>query len=69
MTSSLGENVKRLRGERGWSQARLATESGVNRYTISLVENGSDNNTLSTYQKIADAFGCSLADLFEERVA
>jgi len=36
----LGENIKQLRKEKGWSQAELEAYSGITKRTISKMENG-----------------------------
>lgn len=48
---------------RGWSQEELAGATGLHRTFISLVERGECNISLDNLEKIADAFGLSLAEL------
>lgn len=66
MTSSeqLGMRITYLRGKKGWSQLDLSLESGVNRNYISDLENGRRNPSLDILEKIADAFGITLEELF-----
>jgi transcriptional regulator with XRE-family HTH domain len=50
-------NLRALRALRGWEQTELAEKSGVDRATISLLENGRRPPRPSTVQKLADALG------------
>lgn len=59
----LGENLKRIRGERKLSQTDLAEKIGADKGYISLLENGKKNPTLSTTEKIAQALGVTIDDL------
>ena len=58
------EELKRLREEKGWSQARLAQESGLDRATINQVEGGRRSPTISTLEALALALGAEVADFF-----
>jgi DNA-binding XRE family transcriptional regulator len=58
------EELKRLREEKGWSQTRLAQESGVDRATINQVEGGRRSPTISTLEVLAAALGVEVADFF-----
>lgn len=60
----LGMRIKYLRKQRKWSQEDLAFEAGVNKNYISDLENGRRNPSLDILERIAVAFGISLADLF-----
>lgn len=59
----LARNLRRLRGERGWSQERLAHEAGLNRTYLSAVERSGQNISLDNINKLAVAFGQSAASL------
>lgn len=59
--------VKERREEKGWSQEKLAVESGVSRAIVSALEN--DNTiptTTNTLFKLARALDCKVADIFME---
>jgi transcriptional regulator with XRE-family HTH domain len=58
------EELKRLREEKGWSQTRLAQESGIDRATINQVEGGRRSPTISTLEVLAAALGVEVADFF-----
>lgn len=55
--------IGELRRAKGWTQERLATESGVTARTIQRLEAGSDAS-LETIGLIADALGVAVAELF-----
>jgi len=61
----LGENLKKLRLKKNMSQGDLATTLSVDRAYISNIENGRMNPTLSTLEKIAEAFGISSSELLK----
>lgn len=50
------ENVKRLRKERGWSQANLADKMGVHTNHVNRMETGKYNPSLDTLIKLAETF-------------
>ena len=56
--------LKRLREEKGWSQTKLANESGLDRATINQVEGGRRSPTIATLEILADAMGAEVADFF-----
>lgn len=59
----LGANLRRARRSAGLTQAELAQRAGLGQPAISLIEAGQANPTVQTLQQLADALGCSLADL------
>jgi len=59
----ISNNIKRLRGEAGWSQADLAKKSGVSPAAISLIEKGERLPSLMVARKLASAFKVSEAEL------
>jgi len=61
---NLGKRVRVLRTGKGWSQDKLADESGTDRTTISRLERAHDGTTLDTLLGVADALGLPLANLF-----
>jgi transcriptional regulator with XRE-family HTH domain len=62
--SLLAQKLRMLRLVRGWSQERLAVETGLHRTYVSLIERSACNVSLDNLEKIADAFGLSLPELF-----
>ena len=53
---AIGENVKKLRQNEGWSLDELSLHSGVSKAMLSNVESGKVNPTIATLWKIALAF-------------
>src|SRR5215210_2013470 len=64
LDQGVGGEIKRLRGERDWSMARLAVEADMSVSGVSMIENGKRNLTTTTLGKLARAFGVEVADLF-----
>ena len=56
MDNNFAFNVKRLRRERGWSQAELAAKVGSHVNHINRVEGGKYNPSLDTIIKLANVF-------------
>lgn len=52
----LAENIKRLRKEKGWSQAELAEKVGVHLTHINRIETGKYNPSLETVIELAGIF-------------
>jgi transcriptional regulator with XRE-family HTH domain len=59
----LGEQVRALRRERGWTLEMLAERSGVSRAMISKLERGEKNPTLVVAAKVAEGLGMNLSRL------
>jgi len=53
----VGINVKRVRGEKSWSQEELAFETGLHRTYVSGIERGIRNPTVTIIAKLAQALG------------
>ncbi len=68
MTNSakkLGDNIKRIRTEKGMTQGDLCRKLELDRSYMSNVENGNKNPTLATIEKIAKALGVSIEELMK----
>lgn len=61
----LGARVRRLRTELGMQQEDLATATGLARPTISKLERGLQNVTVTTLHRLAHALNVSAADLLK----
>ena len=59
----IGEIIKKLRGE--MTQAELAKRAGLNFTTISIIEGGHRQGTISAHLKIAKALGITLSELYK----
>lgn len=62
----VGEKIKRLREDREWTQPHLAVKAGVAVSAVSQIENGRRSPNVSTLDKLADALGVEVGDLFRE---
>ena len=49
----LGNNVRRLRLEKGWSQEDYADRAGIHRTYVSDIERGARNPTVTVVEKLA----------------
>jgi transcriptional regulator with XRE-family HTH domain len=66
---TVGQEIRRLREERGWSQAKLGVLSGVGPAGVSQIETGRRNPSAGTLQRIADALEVEVRDLFPKAPA
>jgi transcriptional regulator with XRE-family HTH domain len=63
--TSFGENVRKMRGESGLTQERLADKADLDPTYISGIERGVRNPTLLIISRLARALGVPLAKLCE----
>ncbi len=63
---SVGENIKRLRMDKGLSQLEIAVATGVSRPAIAQYERGTKIPNLLTGKAIAEVLGCTLDELAAE---
>ena len=61
----LARRIRSLREERGFSLTELADKAGISKSTLSLIESGKANPTISTIWAIADALGVSFGSLID----
>ncbi|PIO97048.1 helix-turn-helix domain-containing protein [Pleomorphomonas carboxyditropha] len=61
-------NMRRLRGEKGISQERLANEAGVDRTYVSRLERMKENPSIGILEKIANTLGAHVSELLLEPV-
>jgi transcriptional regulator with XRE-family HTH domain len=61
----LGERIRQLREQRGWSQEGFAHEGGLGRSFAGAIERGEKDVRLSTLTKLAKALGVSLSQLLK----
>src|SRR3990172_6582350 len=62
----IGDEILRLRIEKGWSQAELAERSGTKQANISRLESGLSNPSINFLQKVAKALDTNVAIRFEK---
>lgn len=60
---SIGKRIKEIRTKRGWTQAKLAEESGIEPSNISHIERAATKLSLPTLVSIANALGVSLDEI------
>jgi transcriptional regulator with XRE-family HTH domain len=65
---ALGERIRTLRKEAGWSQAELGEKAGVDSQRISRYENGRITPSLDAIVRIAEAFNVSIDHLLVDDV-
>jgi len=60
------KNLAKLRKQKGWSQEKLAVESGISYNTIVKLERGKIKNPkIETVAKLADALKVSIDELID----
>jgi transcriptional regulator with XRE-family HTH domain len=63
LRGALGDRVRRLREDRGWSQEVLAERADLHFTYVSQIERGARNPGLNVLGQLARAFGVTLPDL------
>ena len=64
---TVANNIRRLRESKGMSLSALARRSSVAKATLSAIEHGDGNPTISTLQSLAGALQVGIADLVGPR--
>jgi len=59
----VGQNIRNLRKQKGWTQEELAEASNINDKEVSHIEQGKRNITIATLSKIAAALETSAQKL------
>lgn len=60
-----GQNVRKARLARGWTQERLAHETGLASVQVSRIERGKREIRLRTFVKLMRALGVPSSDLLD----
>lgn len=63
---SVGANIRRLREDKGITQARLAERAGISGAMLCQIERGTKIPSLLLSVEIADALGCTVEDLLND---
>jgi transcriptional regulator with XRE-family HTH domain len=63
---NVGQRIRLLREERGWSLRALAERCGLSINAISLIERGENSPTVSSLHLLATSLGVSITDFFED---
>src|SRR5205807_4610157 len=61
---ALGERIRELRTQKGFSQERFAERCGIHRTFQGHLERGEKNASLMTLVRVAEALNVTLSDLF-----
>ncbi len=64
----IGERLRAARAVRGWSLGHLADVAGIGKGSLSEIENGTRNPTLSTLYALANSLGRPMSWLLAEQV-
>jgi transcriptional regulator with XRE-family HTH domain len=64
-SKKLGQNLKKIRTEKGITQAEIAKKLGVDRSFVSNLENAKTNPTLATITNLAQALGVTANELLK----
>lgn len=66
-STKISNNIKELRAERGWNQARLAEEAGITAAALSKIESGAGRiPTMVVLRKLAGALGVTVDQITGE---
>lgn len=60
-----GDNVRRIRKEKGLSQEELAYKADLHRTYIGMIERAEKNITITNIEKIAKALNVSISSLLD----
>ncbi len=66
MPTTLGQNVRRMRLARRYSQMALAEKAGVSQSWISRIEHSQENPTIESLSRIATALGVGVTVLLQD---
>jgi len=66
MLQALGQRIRELRTEQGYSQEAFADKCGVHRTFMGTVERGESNLSFQNIAKVATNLGVTLAVLFSD---
>jgi len=56
---AIGENLNRLRRDKGWNQEELAKKAGISLGQVSKIERNKDKPKLETIYSLINALGCT----------
>lgn len=59
--------MRLMRRERGISQEKLGELSGLHRTYIGMIERETQNVSIDNIERIANVFGCSVAEFLRDR--
>lgn len=62
----VGENIERIRKEKGMKQVELAKKIGITQAMLCQIERGTKNPSLQVGMLLAKTLGCRIEDFFTE---
>ncbi len=65
LLKALGQRIRALRTEQGYSQEAFADKCGVHRTFMGTIERGESNLSFQNIHKVAATLGVTLSDLFQ----
>lgn len=60
----VGDNIRRLRRERGWTQAYVAENLGITAPFLTMVESGQRGMSLELIESLGELFGVPVSSFF-----
>ncbi|HUY85086.1 MAG TPA: helix-turn-helix transcriptional regulator [Candidatus Dormibacteraeota bacterium] len=60
---AIGKRIRRLRKDRGWTQADLAAKTGLQTNTIARLERGKNRPADPSLEQLAKAFGVTASEI------
>ena len=66
LLKALGQRIRALRTEQGYSQEAFADKCGVHRTFMGTIERGESNLSFQNIHKVAATLGISLSKLFQD---
>ena len=64
---NIGDNIKRIRTEKGIQQKKMASDLGLNQSNYSKIENGKREPSIELINKLSEYLEVSVNDLFNEQ--
>lgn len=66
MLKNLGERMRKLRKEKGLTLVDISKKTGVAQATLSRIETGTMTGTVESHERIAEAIGVGLVELYAD---
>ncbi|MDE6704584.1 MAG: helix-turn-helix domain-containing protein [Treponemataceae bacterium] len=63
----VGDNIRRLRRDRGWTQAFVAESLGITAPFLTMVESGQRGMSLELIESLSELFGVPVSSFFISR--
>ena len=64
MLKNLGQRIRKIRREKGITLVEISKKTGVAQATLSRIETGTMMGTIESHEKIAEALGIGLSELY-----